>query len=221
MSLLHLLWLFRLAAQLGADHIHLDAPVRRIGQTGNGVVVETDDATVHGLRAIIATPIPQVVKIDFDPQLPPALARLSRINVGAGTKVIARLPQSHTVGHNSVLGGQYLWAAWRHGDRLTGFVPPMAGAVPDRDLIADPAAAFDVSAAIELRSTTVFRWGEQQYIQGCDAIFAPNEVCGMGPADRTARPGQLRRVARSSWPDNMEGAVRGGERAARETLATL
>ncbi|MBF6059845.1 FAD-dependent oxidoreductase [Nocardia terpenica] len=116
MSLLHLLWLFRLAAQLEADHIHLDAPVRRIGQTGNGVVVETDDATAHGLRAIIATPIPQVVKIDFAPQLPPALAPLSRINVGAGTKVIARLPRGHTVGHNSVLGGQYLWAAWRRGD---------------------------------------------------------------------------------------------------------
>ncbi|MBF6059846.1 FAD-dependent oxidoreductase [Nocardia terpenica] len=98
----------------------------------------------------------------------------------------------------------------------------MAGAVPDRDLIADPAAAFDVSAATELRSPTVFRWGEQQYIQGCDAIFAPNEVCGMGPL-LTAPHGlvSFAGVARSNWPDNMEGAVRSGERAARETLATL
>jgi monoamine oxidase len=105
---------------------------------------------------------------------------------------------------------------------VTGFVPPMAGEVSDNDLINDLAAAFGVQPPSDLRSPTVFRWAEQDYIGGCDPVFAPGQVRGFG-RQLTTPHGLVRfaNVARSSWPDNMEGAVRSGERAANQTLATL
>jgi monoamine oxidase len=98
----------------------------------------------------------------------------------------------------------------------------MAGNVSDRDLIDDLAAAFGVKSASDLCCASVFRWAERDYIGGCDVVFAPRQVRGFGP-HLTAPHGLVRfaSVARSSWPDNMEGAVRSGERAAREVLASL
>lgn len=121
-----------------------------------------------------------------------------------------------------MIGGRHLWGAWRRGDRVTGFVPPIAGKVQDVDLIEDLAVAFGVENPTSLRSPTVFRWADQDYIGGCDAVFAPGQVRHFGPYLAAAH-GLVRfaGVARSSWPDNMEGAVRSGERAAEETLTTL
>jgi monoamine oxidase len=65
----------------------------------------------------------------------------------------------------------------------------------------------------------VFRWADEQHIPGCDAAFAPGEVCRYGSA--LARPhGRLHFAGaeRSSWPNNMEGALESGERAAREVI---
>lgn len=212
----------RIANQLGANVVHVGSPVHEIRQTDGSTEVLTADFHVPSRRTIVATPVPQVANIAFDPALPPSLRQLSRLHVGAGTKVIARLPAGHRVKHNTVIGGHHLWGAWRRGDRVTGFVPPMAGHLTDGELIDDLAAAFGVTSPDDLRCPTVFRWAEQDYIGGCDAGFAPGQVVGFGP--HLAAPHGLVRfagVARSCWPDNMEGAVRSGERAADEVLATL
>lgn len=247
MSLLHLLWFFRMAGgpirsantsfqwriaegaqeisrriarELGSESVHLSAPVHRIRQDGDTVVAETENLAVRARHAIVATPVPQVATIAFDPALPPELAQLSQLTVGAGTKVIARLPAGHRVKHNTVLGGRFLWGAWRRGDRVTGFVPAIAGAVSDTDLIGDLADAFGVRTPAGLQCPTVFRWAEQDFIGGCDAVFAPGQVRGFGPLlDNPHGLVRFAGVARSSWPDNMEGAIRSGERAAREILA--
>jgi monoamine oxidase len=212
----------RIVQELCGESVHLGSPVRRIHQHEDCTEVIAENRNVHGRRTIVATPVPQVTTIAFDPPLPPALERLSQLHVGAGTKVIARLPAGHHVGHNTVVGGRCLWGGWRRGDRITGFTPPMAGKVSDADLISDLATAFGVKSPTGLRCPTVFRWAEQDYIGGCDAVFAPGQVRGFGPLLRD-RHGLVHfaSVARSSWPDNMEGAVRSGERAADEILATM
>lgn len=249
MSVLHLLWLLRiaggpvrslnsvfqwrisqgaqevarrLAAPLG-DAVRLHTPIERVSQNAGTATVQATDLTVRAKRVIVAVPVTQLPNIEFDPPLPPDLAGLSDLHIGAGTKVIALLPRGHSVRHNTVLGGEILWGGWRRGDRITGFVPPHgAGATAtDGALVADLASAFSVQPD-QLRSPTVLRWADQQHIGGCDAIFAPGEVCALGPV--MSRPHGLVEFAgaeRSSWPDNMEGAVRSGERAARRTLAAL
>jgi monoamine oxidase len=247
MSLLHLLWLLRiaggplrsmnavfqwrisqgaqqvarrLAAPLG-EAIRLNTPVERISQNAATATVQAGDLAVQAKRVIVAVPVTQLAKIHFDPPLPPDLARLTELHVDAGTKVIALLPRGHSVRHNTVLGGETLWGGWRRGDRVTGFVPSAGAGATDDALVADLASAFDVRPD-QLRSPTVLRWADQQYIEGCDAVFAPGEVCAVGPLMN--RPHGLIEFAgaeRSSWPDNMEGAVRSGELAARCTLAAL
>ncbi len=68
-----------------------------------------------------------------------------------------------------------------------------------------------------MRSPTVFRWADEEHIPGCDLAFAPGEVCRFGPW-LTKPHGRLHFAGteRSSWPNNMEGALESGERAARE-----
>lgn len=208
----------RIARELG-DSVRVNAPVRRVAQAGDEVAVEVEGGeSCEGRRAIIAVPVPYVERIDLDPPLPERQRELAAMNIGAATKVIAILPRGHGVRHNTVIGGEALWSAWRHGDRVTGFAPPPSDLLPAEALVADLARAFRVAPG-DLRSVTVFRWAEEEYIPGCDVAFAPGEVCRYGPA--LARPyGRLHFAGaeRSSWPNNMEGALESGERAAREVI---
>lgn len=208
----------RIARELG-DTVRVDAPARRIAQARDEVVVEVDGGEGYeAQRAIIAVPVPNVERIEFDPPLPERQRELSAINIGAATKVIALLPRGHGVRHNTVIGGEALWSAWRHDDRVTGFAPPPSDLLPAEVLVADLARAFRVAPG-DLSSATVFRWADEEYIPGCDVAFAPGEVCRYGPA--LARPhGRLHFAGaeRSSWPNNMEGALESGERAARELI---
>ncbi|MGH3758871.1 flavin monoamine oxidase family protein [Actinophytocola sp.] len=212
----------RLAAALGGA-VRLDSFVSGVAQDGglDGVTVYTVDRTYRARRAVVAVPVSRLATVDFDPPLPAGQRALSGLRVGAGTKAVATLPAGHPVRHRTVVGGDVLWGAWRRGDRVTGFVPAVAGAMPDDVLLADLAVAFRTRPEL-LRSAQVFRWAEQEHVLGCDVAFAPGEVCRLGPV--LARPHGLVRFAgaeRSGWPNNMEGAVRGGERAARETLAEM
>lgn len=247
MSLLHLLWLLRIAggpwrsltatfqwrisqgaqqvavrmaAPLG-DAVRLNTPVSRITQHANDADVQAGSLTVHAKRVVVAIPVTQLPRIEFDPPLPPDLERLAELHIDAGTKVIALLPRGHSVRHNTVVGGEVLRGAWRRGDRVTGFLPATGTAIDDDVLVADLAQAFGVQPQ-QLRCPTVLRWAEQDHIEGCDAVFAPGEVCACGPL-LTKRHGviEFAGAERSSWPDNMEGAVRSGERAAVQTLSAL
>lgn len=247
MSSLHLLWLLRIAGgpvrslnatfqwriSQGAQQVArrlaeplgqavlLNTPIERISQDGGAAAIHSMALSVRAERVIVAVPVTQLPKIQFDPPLPPELARLSDLHIGPGTKVIAVLPRGHSVRHNTVLGGEILWGGWRRGDRVTGFVPPAGVDVDDDALVADLASAFDVRSD-QLRSPTVVRWADEQHIGGCDAVFAPGEVCALGPLmDRPHGLLEFAGAERSSWPDNMEGAVRSGERAARRTLRAL
>lgn len=209
----------RIASQLG-DSVRLDTPVRRITQD-SGVIIETADGETHvAQQAIIAIPAPRVQQIEFDPPLPEPQQELSNMHIGPGTKIIALLPPGHHVRHNTVIGGDHLWGAWRRGNRVTGFAPPPGDNLPDDTLRADLALAFEVSEN-DLRSSTIFRWADETHIPGCDVAFAPEQLCRFGPwlARQHGRV-HLAGAERSSWPNNMEGALESGERAARDAIST-
>jgi monoamine oxidase len=207
----------RLAKQAGVE-VRFEAPVSGISQNGH-VLVETEGGGRHEARqAVVAVPANLVPRIEFDPPLPEAQAALGDLRIGSGTKVIALLPPGHGVRHNTVLGGEPLWGAWRRGDRITGFVPEPQADAPDEELVADLAAAFRVDPGA-LRHPTVFRWSDEPHVRGCDLAFAPGQVRSHGPALASAH-GLIRFAGaeRSSWPNNMEGALESGERAAAGVL---
>lgn len=207
----------RLAARLRGS-LRMNAPVTRISQR-DGEIAVAADREHRAANVVVAVPPLLLREIDFDPPLPPAQQDVAELSNGAGVKVIGLLPDGHRVRHNAVLGGDVLWNAWRNGRRVTGFAPgPALEGVPEQALHADLAGAFHVDPG-RLRHVRTFRWAEQEHIRACDPAFAPGEVCRLGPALRSSH-GRVRFAGaeRSSWPNNMEGAVRSGLRAAHQAV---
>jgi monoamine oxidase len=156
----------------------------------------------------------------FDPPLPPELRALGEIRVDPGVKITAVLPAGRSPVHRITLGGQPVGGAWRYGRRVCGFAlsEPRAS---DADLRADLAAAYHADPA-ELGDVLVFRWDGHPTVGGCDIGFAPGQLTRLGP--RLAQPhGRVffAGAERSSWPNNMEGAVESGLAAADRVAQAL
>ncbi|MDN5916747.1 MAG: FAD-dependent oxidoreductase [Pseudonocardia sp.] len=209
----------RLAADLG-DQPVLDAPVRRIGH-GDGVQVEYGHGRwVRARHAVITAPVGSLAAIRFDPGLPAPLAALDELRAKPGTKVVAVLPADHRMRHRFALGGGPLAAAWRVDRRVTGFASPTTAERPTAELVDDLAALSGVRVA-ELGSPTVYRWSTHTHIPGCDIGFEPGQLTRHGPnLSRSHGPLHFAGAERSSWPNNMEGAVESGVRAAGEILTS-
>ena len=217
-------WRFADGAQAVANRLGaLLDPRPVLGETvtgieQNGIVrVETDrGGSYSARRAIVTASASALPSIEFDPPLPAHLRRLAELRIDPGTKVIALLPAGHRCPQRLVLGRRTLWAAWRAGERVTGFSPPPESELPAEELARDLADCFGVAAS-DLRGTTVHRWSEQQAIPGCDVAFAPSQLTTHGPHLREAHGlVGFAGVERSSWPNNMEGALESGERAGLE-----
>ncbi len=79
----------RLAARLG-DRVRLDAPVRRVEQRDDSVLVMGDEVEVEAQHAIVAVPPVIAARIEFDPPLPDQRRRLAeRMLPGALNKCVA------------------------------------------------------------------------------------------------------------------------------------
>lgn len=203
----------RLAASLG-DAVRLGAPVAELVQDGTIEAVVADGTRVRARAAVVAVPLGTVPAITFDPPLAPEQARLNELAIRPATKAIALLPRGARPVHRVAVGGDPLDGAWRVGRRVTGFASPPHNDAPDADLLADLGSAFRVDPA-ELRHPQVFRWSDRAWVPGCDVGFAPGQLTELGPHLR--RPhGRVHFAGteRSSWPNNMEGAVETGLRAA-------
>jgi monoamine oxidase len=211
----------RLLSDRLGDAVRLDQPVRSIRGTGP-VAVETGSGRTFTCRQVVVTgTLGSPCGITFDPPLPEPLGRLSELSVGPGTKVAALLPPEHPTRHRMVLGGGPLGAAWRSGDRVTGFAGPERGGASDAELLADLADAFRARPD-ELRHERVVRWSDHPYVPGCDLSFAPGQITRLGPSLAASHgPVHFAGAERSSWPNNMEGAVESGERAAVRVLQQL
>jgi monoamine oxidase len=104
---------------------------------------------------------------------------------------------------------------------VIGFVAPWEAGAGDRELLSDLAAAFGLPAD-GLLEPEIKRWSERARIPGGDLGFRPGQLTGVAPLlgedhGLIAMAG----AERSSWPNNMEGAVASGVRAAARTAAAL
>lgn len=208
----------RVTDQLG-DAVALNSPVRRITDA-DGVRVETGDGTTLARNAVVTAPVGTLAHIAFDPPLPPALAALDELRGRPGAKVVGVLPDGREPRHRAAIGGSPVGTAWRVGPRLTGFVAPEQAATADDLLVTALADLFGVDAD-ELRSPTVHRWSGHHHIPACDIGFAPGQLLRHGP-HLTTPHGRVHFAGaeRSSWPNNMEGAIESGLHAARAVLSS-
>jgi monoamine oxidase len=211
----------RLAERLRGELV-LGAPVTRVEQDG-AVVVETADGERRAAqRAIVTAPVGVTPPIAYEPALSADQSRVeSELTMEPAIKVTALLPRGHSVKQRLVLGGSPVGAAWRYGDRVIGFVAPWETAADDGAVIGDLAAGFGLRAEQLLRPY-VMRWSHRSHIPGGDLGFRPGQLTTLAPL--LGEPHGLVALGgaeRSSWPNNMEGAVSSGLRTAARTAASL
>lgn len=229
----------RMADQLG-DIVVRNAPVRRISQNATTVTVTSDRGVVTAARVIVAVPPPLIVRIDWNPLLPPRrLQLLERMFMGALMKVDAvystpfwraaglsgmavtdtgpvrvsfdNCPPDASVGVLMAFIGGATWADW--GNRTP----------------ADRRAAVLAQFA-ELFGAPALRpvdYVEQDWTHESWSLGGP--VANMGTGTMLRYGSTIRETfgrvhwagteTSTYWAGYMDGAVRAGERAAAEVLS--
>ena len=232
----------RVAAELGR-RVVLRAPVRRIEHARGGVHVDADGATVRARRAIVAVPPPLAARIAYDPPLPELReqllqrlpsASLVKVDVlydrpfwretgysgfalstdGPVTVAIDGSPPDASAGVVSgfVGGGQARrWGPRRQADLRAAVLDQLA-------------AFFDDARAREPSAFLAMNWNREPWSHGAPpAVTAPGTLLELGAALRppSGRVHWAGTETSTYWNGYMDGAVRAGERAAAEVLATL
>ncbi len=225
-----------------AGRIVLGSPVRRISQSGHGVIVESDRVRVHAKQAIVAIPPTLAGRIDYSPLLPFGRDQLTqRLPQGTLTKVTAVYDRpfwrDQGLTGTSVCTDGFVQATFDDSapDGRPGVVFGFVGGDSARrfNALSRPKRRAAVLAqfadffgpkAKKPRQYFESNWSKQQWSRGCPvAIPGPGVLLAYGHALR--KP--VRRIhwagteTSTYWNGYMDGAVRSGQRAAREVLARL
>jgi monoamine oxidase len=229
----------RMAAELG-ERVVLNTRVRRIAQSGDGVVVTSDAGELRARFAVVAIPPPLAGRIDYEPGLPAARDHLTRgFPMGAAIKCIVLYERRFWT--EAGFSGEIICDRGAvgysiDGTKLEGAQPALVGFIEGaaarawsgrpleerrRAVLQDFAHFFGPEAekAVDYLEQD---WTAEPFTGGCSAGFSmPGALANSGPALREP-------VGRIHWAGSetateffgaMEGALESGERAARELLA--
>ncbi|EXJ91270.1 hypothetical protein A1O1_04380 [Capronia coronata CBS 617.96] len=235
-----------LAELLHPGSVVLDSPVRRISQTPEGIFVSAGRGEFQCRRVIVSVPTVLYKEIAFDPPLPPAKVELGQKNVHgytlkvmvsytepwwrkkglSGATMSFRGPITTSRDSSTDGTGQFSLTCFTNGafgrkvsllpqrerfDAILAHIkrtygPYMDGGVPD------PIAV------------TEHEWYKDQWAQGCPCPASPPGIMtGCHHALRTPH-GKVHFVGTETayeWKGYMEGAVRSGERGAKEVIEAL
>jgi monoamine oxidase len=231
-----------LARRLG-KRVRLRAPVRRIVQRKGSVEVQADGVTATGQRVIVAIPPHLAGRIDYSPKLPAMREQLTqRMPMGSVIKVQAVYPRPFW--RDAGFNGQVVSDTGPvqvtfdnsppDGSRgvLMGFIEASTARRLDgpgrteerRRLVLDNYAAYFGDEARNAIQYVEARWDDEIWTRGCPVCAAPPGVLlDHGPWIRTPA-GRIHWAGTETstyWNGYMDGAVRSGERAAREVLARV
>ena len=231
----------RLAKKLG-KRIALNAPVRKIRQFDNHVVVTTDRGSVRAKRVIVACPPPTVLGIDWHPHLPKRReALLRRMPMGELMKADAvyKKPFWRAQGLSGMglvdSGAVRVSFDNSPADASVGVLLAFVGgstlqhygALPlakRRKAVLEGFARLFGDEALHPIEYTEHDWTHERWTKGGPvALPLPGATVAYGDAIR--KP--FKRVhwagteTSTYWSGYMDGAVRAGERAAREVNLAL
>ncbi len=232
----------RLAAQLG-DRVILRSPVRAIEQTGAGVRVISDRATIAAKRVIVAIAPALAGRIAYTPALPFQRDQLTqRFGQGTLTKVAAVYdrPFWREAGLTGALVSTGAPVSVSYDDSppdgrigiVAGFVgadnarryAAMNAADRRRAVLAQFEHAFQSSKARHATAFLETSWAGEQWTRGCPVgIPAVGSFVSYGP--RLREPvGPIHWAGTETatyWNGYMDGAISSGQRAADEVRARL
>jgi monoamine oxidase len=231
----------KVAAALGSSVV-LNAPVRRIAQNATGVEVNASGVNVSAKLAIVAIPPALAARIDYEPLLPALRDQLTqRAPMGSYAKVDAVYERPFWRAEG--LTGQ---AVSVNGPvRVTFDSTPKGGspgvllgfiggtdarrwyglpAEQRRQTVLDNLANYFGEKARNPLQYIENRWADERYSRGDPvAGLPPGVLLDFGTALR-APVGRIHWAGTETsdfWVGYMDGAVRSGERAAKEVLAEL
>jgi monoamine oxidase len=231
----------RVAAQLG-NRVVLSAPVRSISQNGGGVTVVSDALTVTAQRTIVAVPPTLAQRISYSPILPAIRDQLTqhmpqgtlmkfeavydqpfwRAKNLTGQAVSETGPVRVTFDSSPPSGspGILLGFVGGHDARVWGQRPE----AELRDAALHNFSTYFGPEALNPRRTLLKNWSAEEWSRGCPvAVLGPGTLVDFGSALRTPvdRIHWAGTETADYWNGYMDGAVRSGERAAREVLPLL
>jgi monoamine oxidase len=231
----------RLAARLG-KRVVLGAPVRRIAQDAGGVSVVSEAGTWRAKRAIIAVSPMLAGRIEYEPALGALRDGLTqRVPQGSTIKYVAVYPRPfwRTAGLSGYTNSDRAPIRFTFDNSppsgrpgvLLGFVvgadARRLGTLSTRERHRQVLGAFERlfgPQAGRPRALIEQNWSTEPWTRGCYAgYFPPGVWSDFGPALRAP-------IGRLHWAGTetaevfngyMDGAVRSGERAAREVAAEV
>jgi len=229
----------RVAAALG-DSVHLNAPVRRIAQRADRVLVECPDVEVSARHAVVAVPPALAVQIEFDPTLPDDRLTLYRHSTaGPETKTLlvydepfwragGMSGQSASPGSPAEVTLDATPAAGRPGVIASFTFGPVAERIDAldagerRQLVLDAMVERFGPRAASPAEFVETAWWHEQWTRGCSmAHWSPGILTRYGSLLR-APFGRIHwagtETATTSY-GAIDGAIRSGDRAASEILA--
>ena len=228
----------RMAEGLG-ERVTLDAPVRRISQGEDGVLVESDPLTVRADAVVVAVPPTLRGRIEYRPALPTVQDGLSqRMPMGAVIKchAVYDSPFWREEGLNgraeSDTGPCRVTTDNSPPDNgtgvLTGFILGREArewggrsAEGRRAAVLECLARYFGERALGARAYGELDWGAEVYSRGGYGGFAtPGLLTDHGAALRepVGRVHWAGTETATAWNGYMDGAVESGRRAAREVL---
>jgi len=235
----------QIAARLGS-RVVLGSPVRRIVQGPRGITAHSDKVTVKAKRAIVAIPPALAGRISYEPLLPFQRDQLTqRYSQGTLTKVAAVYdrpfwraaglngqaidtggPVSATFDDSpptaSASRGPGIIFGFVGGDYARSYAAMSAGA--RKAAVLGQYAKFFGSDALKATSFFETFWSADEWSRGCPVgIPATGALLAYGPWLRQPI-GRIHWAGTETsdyWNGYMDGAVRSGERSAREVLGEL
>jgi monoamine oxidase len=231
----------KIAAALGS-RVVLQAPVRQIAQSGGTVQVTADGVSVLAQRVIVAIPPALAGRIDYQPLLPFQRDQLTqRFGQGTLTKVAAVYtepfwraagltgqaittggPISATFDDSPPDGSPGVIFGFVGGDQARDF--SLLSAAGRRQAVLQQLAAFFGPAALQPSDYFETQWASEQWSRGCPVAIAPPGLL-VSYGEWIRKPiGSIHWAGTETstyWAGYLDGAVRSGERAAREVLGAL
>jgi monoamine oxidase len=229
------------AQQLGAA-VMTGQPVRRLSQDSSGVTATTDQLTVAAKAAIVTGPPALTAQILFDPLLPADRAQLlQRFPQGSAIKCEAIYPRPFwraaglagqatsdtgpvkiTFDNSPPDGspGVLLGFIEGHDARVWGSRP----AHDRRAAVIECFVRYFGSQAASPLDYVEMNWSAEPWTRGCYVGYTPPGVLTDYGAAIRAPVGRLHWAGAETsdyWNGYMDGAVRSGQRAAGEAIASL
>ena len=230
------------AAKKLGKRVVLKAPARRIVQTSKGVRVECDGLTATGKHVIVAMAPSLAGRIRYEPGLPALRDQLTQ-RVPNGSIIKCEAVYDKPFWRDAGLSGQVVSDAspvrvtWDNSPPdgkpgvLVGFICGSAAreygaksAKARRTAVLNNFATYFGDKALKPKQFHEKNWSDDEWTRGCYTGYMPPGVLfdfGTALRQPVGRIHWAGTETSTIWAGYMDGAVRSGQRAAKEVLAKI